>query len=52
MRMAFKEWQAFAIHTQIAESAFNKLLEINHQHSRIRFHVAMQMLHRVAKKVA
>jgi hypothetical protein len=34
----------------IAESAFNKLLEINHKHSKARYETAVHIMNRVAKK--
>ena len=50
LKRAFSEWKSFQKSTVIAESAFNKLLEINHKHSKARFETAVHIMSRVAKK--
>jgi hypothetical protein len=37
MEKAFNEWKASCLNTAVAECAFNKLLEVNHEHSNARF---------------
>ena len=50
LKQAFNEWKSFQSATVIAESAFNKLLEINHKHSKARYETAVHIMNRVAKK--
>lgn len=44
---AFSEWRSYILHSQVAETAFNKILEINHKHSAVRFHSATRILSRL-----
>lgn len=49
MKQAYSEWKSFVTHTQVAETAFNKILEINHKHSTVRYMSAARILTRVFK---
>ncbi len=49
MEKAFKEWRSKSMCNRIAESAFNKVLEINHEHSFARFNTASYILEKVVR---
>lgn len=42
-------WKAYTSNTQVAETAFNELLEINHRHSFARYDTAYSILKRLTK---
>ena len=46
----FDHWKAHAVCLKIAESAFNKVLELNHKHALARFHSATFLLSSFARK--
>ena len=50
LKQAMNEWKAFLNANQIAEGAFNKLLEINHRHSFARFSGASNLLELLLKR--
>jgi hypothetical protein len=41
LRSAMSDWQNFTLQSQIAERAFNEILEINHRHSTVRYQSAI-----------
>ena len=51
LKHALSEWKAFQLTNQVAEGAFNKLLELNHRHSKARFETASRLLTKVARRV-
>jgi len=44
LKQAFLKWQYNVSIRKIAETAFNRVLEINHRHSRARFKTAVYLL--------
>ena len=44
LKQAFLKWQYNVSIRKIAETAFNRVLEINHRHSRARFKTAVHLL--------
>jgi hypothetical protein len=50
IKNAIAEWKAFIYGSLIAEGAFNKLLELNHRHSKARFDAATNLLTKTVKK--
>jgi len=44
LQQALGKWRAFEHSSSIAEGAFNKILEINHKHSKVRFETAAKIL--------
>ena len=50
MRNSFDHWKAHSVCLKIAESAFNKVLELNHKHAMARFQTATFLVGSFAKK--
>jgi hypothetical protein len=50
VREAFWNWKFEVLSHKIAESAFNKVLELNHKHSKSRFESAFYLLSKVQEK--
>ena len=50
LRCALSEWRGYCLQTQVAERAFNQILEINHKHSCVRYATGINMLERIVRK--
>ena len=50
MRNCFDHWKAHAVCFKIAESAFGKVMELNHKHAMARFQTATYLVGSFAKK--
>jgi len=50
LKQALSDWRSFLLSSQIAEGAFNKILELNHRHCKARFSTAVRLLEKIARR--
>ena len=50
LKKALALWKSHTRNTQVAETAFNELLEINHKHTTARYFTAFSILQRTCRR--